>query len=119
MSSIEQLLEENTAAATRLADLLEKGDKPAGKPAAGKPAAGAKPKATFEDVKTAVIEVKDRIDEPTAKAILEKHGGKGSKLAAVANKPEIWAKILASCSAAIAALDDAGDEPAGDEDDGI
>lgn len=118
--SIETLLEENTTAANRLADLLEKqggatGGKPAGKPAAsGKPAG--KPKTTFDEVKAAVIDVKDRIDEPSAKAILEKHAGKGAKLAAIANKPETWDKIMAACEAAVAALDD---EPPAEEDDGI
>lgn len=128
MASIETLLEENTAAANRLADLLEAQGGGAPKTAAGakdkpKPAAAGNkaPKIDFEAVKALVVAVKDTIGEPEAKAILTKHNPSAPKLAAIANTPDKWAAIAKSAQAALDAHEAAADEPEAeaDEDDGI
>lgn len=119
---LEKALEENTAAITRLADILEKGGgvgaggttTGGGKAAGGKAAGAKKPKNTAEQVKAAIMKVKDDVSADAAKAIIEKHAGKGKKLADLANDPSLFDAAVADAEAALADADD-GDADADDD----
>ena len=84
------------------------GDAPA-KPPKGKK--GPKP----EDVKAAVVKVKDEIDQDAAKAIIKKAGAKD--LAALLAMPDKFASVLAACEAALAAAGVDEDDESEDDDD--
>ncbi len=104
-------LEANTAsrAGDKAAGSAASG-KPAGKPAAGKPA---KPKHSAEQVKTAVMSVKDTIDADTAKALIEEFAGEGEKLAKLLTLPEHFDAVVARSKEL---LEGAGDDAADDDD---
>lgn len=127
MASLEEELAANTKAVNRLADAMEKnagtGGAAAGK--ADKPAAGSKttaskkPKNTVEQMKAAVMSVKEKVGADDAKALIEKMvGKKGAKLADLANLPD---KFDATVEAAEALLtpDDADEDADADGDDDI
>lgn len=118
---LEKALEENTAALTRLAEVLEKGGgvgaggtTTGGAKASAKSGGAKKPKNTAEQVKAAIMKVKDDVSADAAKAIIEKHAGKGKKLADLANDPSLFDAAVADAEAA---LEEAGgDEPDADDD---
>lgn len=125
--SLEELLAANTAAVTRLATAIEKngiGGGAAATPAGGKTAGGKtgttktdtkKPKHTYEQVTASVMEVKNDIDQQTAKECIEGVCGKGVKLAGVQETPQHWDALVAACKEAMEVAGQA-DEPDADDD---
>lgn len=108
-------LEANTAA--------RQGDKATGSAGTAKAGAAdkkaadkkpAKPKASVEQVKTAVMSVKDTIDSETAKGLIEKYAGDGEKLAKLLTLPEHFDAVVAEAKELLEA---AGGDEAEDEDD--
>lgn len=82
------------------------------KPATTKPAK-AKPTATDEQMKAALMALREAKGAPAAKALIDKHAGKeGSKMAVLSNMPETWDAVVAECAELMA------EEPAADEDEG-
>lgn len=133
--SLEQKLEENTAAVLALEATIKKamaaGVLPGGKsadapaPAAtteepakrgpGRPKkddAPAAPKVTFDEMKAAVLKVKDAKGKAAAEAVIKDVGG-AEKMADI--KAEKFAAVLAACEAALAPAP----EPAKTDDDDL
>lgn len=113
MKSLEERLAENTVALNRLADAMEAagGDKPAKPAKTEKPAkpAAKKPTVTVEQMKAAVMEVKEKVGADEAKAIIAEYGGEGAKLAALSNLPEKWDEIVADCTTALEGVNGSDD----------
>lgn len=124
---IEQSLDGLVAILTRIADQADAGafsgvgigdGAAAGKAATGGKGAtttggkGATVKVTVEQVKAAVIKVKDEIGEDEAKTVIEKFAGKKKKLADLVQMPAKFAEVVAFCAKVI----EDGELPA-DEDD--
>lgn len=129
--SLEEAIVENTStmkaliaqmkAGTALGGVVGKTPTVPGKPAAaGKPPAAAaaakKPKFTFEQVSTAVMEIKDTISKDTARECIEGICGEGVKLAAVQTMPQHWDALVAKCKET---MDENDEAPAEDPDDEV
>lgn len=122
MASLEERIDSLTSAVTRLADLMEAGGGASAapdKPKADKPKAGAKPKKTADDVKAAIVLVKDTIGEDDARAIIQKHAGAGKKLADLVAMPAKFDAVCADCAAALAAAESGEEAEEETEDDGL
>lgn len=114
--SLEELIGTLTTSIDRLNANLESGKTPGGAAAttAGKgkdKAAKAAAVTTFtaKQVSDALLDVKAKIDGPSAKAIIEEHGGAGAKMAEVCAKPELFDAIMASCAEALEEAGAGGD----------
>lgn len=81
--------------------------------------AGAKPKNTVEQMKTAVMSVKETIDPATAKALIEEFAGAGKKLADLAAMPGKFDAVVAKATELLDAAAAGGDDDNGDDDDDI
>lgn len=125
---LEEKIERLTAEIVKLREAYEKGakggattttaDAGADKKPADKKAADKKPaktKFTAEQVKTAVIKVKDEVGEDAAKAVISGSGCSG--LAALIAKPEVFDSVMAACEEALAGGGDDADDSS--EDDGL
>lgn len=117
--SLEAKIEANTAAVTRLADLMEAGGAAAPKAAAAAkaaaPKAAAKTKITADQIKAAIVGVKDTVGADEARELIERHAGDGKKLADLILMPATFEAVMADCAAAM----EGGGEEAAAEDDGL
>lgn len=133
MASLEERIDALTAATNRLADLMEANGgggstgttapkttaAAAPKTTTKKPAAS-KPTKTAEDVKAAVVSVKDTISPDDARAIIEAHAGAGKKLADLITMPAKFDAVCQACADALAAAaENPEEEEAAEEDDGL
>lgn len=119
--SLEDELAANTKALNRLADAYEKAGGGAATTTTAKTGTKTgtktadKPKNTVEQMKAAVMEVKEKVGSDEAKALIEKMAGKkGAKLADLANLPAKFDETVAEAEALLGA---AGDDEEADEDD--
>lgn len=132
MASLEERVETLTTAVERLTAVIEangvgggaattaapaKAAAKADKPAAAAPKkAAAKAKFTADQVKAAIVNVKDTVSEEAAREIIQEHAGEGKKLADLVTMPSVFEAVMASCEAALAGGDE---EEAEEGDDGL
>lgn len=115
---LEELIPELIAALNKNTAALAAGKTTTGTGSAGTPAsstaAATKPKKTADEVKAIAMEVKDKVGETEAQALIKTHGG--GKLAELLKKPAAFDKFVAAAEKAIAAAETA-EEPEADAED--
>lgn len=123
---LEEKIERLTSEVIKLREAIQKGGSASagagtaaekGKPAADKPKGkpAAKSKFTPDQVKTAVIKVKDDVSQEEAQRII-KEVGKSAGLAELISKVDVFDEVMIACEAALLPDEDENEDG---EDDGL